>query len=292
MTQTSAEPRDAAELADPDATELPDPTQSDPPGQRPRWSRFWRHPATRWVGAVILVVVIIALTITAFGSLTNGSGPNDPRSSRPDGAGAGGAVLRQEGVDIRPTRSLNEAVRDSPGATLVVAFPDRLTAGQARRLLEIPDARIILLAPRWSLDEFGVEAESAFGSAGALPPQCTGPGRGAGRADPVPGRLRLPARRHGGHLLLSQRERLRLPPAARRRRPRGRTARRRLDQPGDRRGGQRVPGHEPVRLPGAAGLAAGDQPGRPAERRRRRTPDADGPARLVADGGGRRRSSR
>jgi hypothetical protein len=139
------------------------------------WSRLWRHPATRWGGALILVAVIIAATITAFASTTSGSGPNDPRSSRPSGAGAGGAVLRQEGVDIRPIRGIDEAVRDGAGATLVVAFPDRLTAGQARRLLEIPDARIVLLAPRWSLDEFGVGAESAFGGAGALSPQCADP---------------------------------------------------------------------------------------------------------------------
>lgn len=180
MSLTSTDPR----ATDPELLDGPDPEeQRAPAAPGSRWSRFWRHRATRWLAAVILVVLIIAATITAFASVVNGNGPNDPRSSLPSGAGAGGAVLRQEGVDVRPIRSVDAAVRDGAGATIVVAFPEELTATQARRLLEIPDARIILLSPRWSLEEFGVAAESAFGQSLPRAPECDDPA--AVRAGPV-----------------------------------------------------------------------------------------------------------
>lgn len=172
MSLTSTDPH----ATEPALADGPDPEgQPDPAGPRSRWSGFWRHRATRWLVALIMVVLIIAATITAFASVVNGNGPNDPRSSLPSGAGAGGAVLGQEGVDVRPIRSVDAAVRDGAGATIVVAFPDDLTATQARRLLEIPDARIILLAPRWSLEEFGAAAESAFGQPVPLSPECDEP---------------------------------------------------------------------------------------------------------------------
>ncbi|WP_152364682.1 DUF4350 domain-containing protein [Microlunatus speluncae] len=183
MTIFAAPPGPGAGPTGPPADKPEPPAGQGPPPDAPtrprsRWSSFWRHPATRWVAAILLVTLIIALTITAFGSMTGSNGPNDPRSARPDGAGAGAAVLRQEGVDVRPTRRVDDAVRDGAGATVVVAFPDRLTAAQARRLLAIPDARIILLAPESVLERFGAAAENVLGGGSAeipMTPQCDDP---------------------------------------------------------------------------------------------------------------------
>ncbi len=165
-------PSDPAPATEPDGGESPVETPARTPS---RWSGFWRHRATRWLAALLLVVLIIAATITAFSSIAGGSGPNDPRSSLPSGASAGAAVLRQEGVDIRPTRRVDDAARDGAGATVLVAFPDRLTANQARRLLAIPDARIILLAPDKALPVFGARAEAVAGDPAPLIPQCADP---------------------------------------------------------------------------------------------------------------------
>ena len=59
-----------ASTLDPVRTE-PAPAGDRPPSPgRGRWSAFWRHPAARWSAALLLVIVIIATTITAFAAVT------------------------------------------------------------------------------------------------------------------------------------------------------------------------------------------------------------------------------
>lgn len=145
------------------------------PPQRPVWSRVLRHRATRWVAALLVVVLIVLGTVAAFGAATAGQAANDPRSARPDGARAVAAVLQQEGVEVRPTERIDDAVRDGAGATVVVAYPDRLSDDQVRRLLEIPDARLILLGPDDGLSRFVAGVESRYSDGGSVEPGCSDP---------------------------------------------------------------------------------------------------------------------
>ncbi|MFC7618912.1 DUF4350 domain-containing protein [Microlunatus sp. GCM10028923] len=158
----------------PTVTDEPPTTPVEPP-QRPGWSRFLRHRATRWVAGVLVVVLIVLGTVAAFSTAVAGQAENDPRSSGPDGARAVATVLQQEGVEVRPTERIGDAVRDGAGATVVVAYPDRLSDDQVRQLLEIPDARLILLGPDDGLGRFVAGVESSYADGQPVDPGCADP---------------------------------------------------------------------------------------------------------------------
>lgn len=164
-------------------------TPVEPPPQRPLWSQVLRHRATRWVAGLLVVVLIVLGIVAAFSAATAGQATNDPRSSRPDGARAVAAVLQQEGVRVTPTERIDDAVRDGAGATVVVALPDRLSDDQVRRLLDIPDARLILLAPDHGVHRFVEGIDSRYTSGDSVEPGCADPTAGrAGSASFAGGR--------------------------------------------------------------------------------------------------------
>lgn len=100
-----------------------------------------------WIVIAVLLVLISIGTVLLRGAATD-SDPLDPESAAPDGTLALAEVLRDEGVSVRVTRSLDETREAASGSgTLVVhdvgALLDAETLAEAARLSD----RVVLLDP-------------------------------------------------------------------------------------------------------------------------------------------------
>jgi hypothetical protein len=139
----------------------------------------------RWVAGILVAVSLVGLAMVVVVGRANRQQADDPRSSTATGAGALGALLTAEGVEIRVTDEVADAVdRPGPDRALVVANADRLAEVDAQRLLTAGYGRVVLLRPTGSaLDRFGVEAESRSSTRATLPPSC--PADAAEQAGPV-----------------------------------------------------------------------------------------------------------
>jgi hypothetical protein len=140
--------------------------------------RALRHRRTRWLAALVLVLMLVALTIMVFRHSLAAQQSNDPRSSTRFGAGALGALLTEEGVTIQTVADAGEALRQSDDrTTLVVANASRLSADEARRLSGSTRGRLIVLQPGPDvLRAFGLAAEPHSGEGGVeLTPECSDP---------------------------------------------------------------------------------------------------------------------
>lgn len=109
----------------------------------PTARRMWR--AGRVPALIALLVLLTGVAIAAAGSQTD-SGRLDPRAVDDSGSRAVAQLLREQGVQVDLVRSNEEAAAAGAAATLLVAFPDRLTDAQLGALRRGP-ADLVLLAP-------------------------------------------------------------------------------------------------------------------------------------------------
>jgi hypothetical protein len=128
----------------------------------------------RWVVGVVLVLGLVVLAILVVVGTAGRQQADDPRSSTPGGAGALGALLAAEGVEVTTTNQVAAAAAAAgPARTLVVANADRLEEAAARRLLTAGWGRVILLRPYTAaLTAFGVQASRRSPTFGSLAPNC------------------------------------------------------------------------------------------------------------------------
>jgi hypothetical protein len=139
----------------------------------------------RWVAAVVLVVGLVVAAVLVVVGAAGRQQADDPRSSTPRGAGALGALLAAEGVQVTTTNQLDAAAAAAdPSRTLVVANADRLQQAAARGLLTAGWGRVILLRPNTpALTVFGVRAAGRSAESGSLAPDC--PAEAAQRAGTI-----------------------------------------------------------------------------------------------------------
>jgi hypothetical protein len=137
--------------------------------------RIWRNRPARWIGATLLVAVLVLVTIAAFQGSVGRQRAEDPRSSTRQGAGALGQLLSDEGIRISTVERVEEALGQlDSSTTLVIARPGRLTAAEARQLMGRQPARVILLRPpAAALAAFGVQAQAKPPQAGVFQPACS-----------------------------------------------------------------------------------------------------------------------
>jgi hypothetical protein len=128
----------------------------------------------RWVVGVVLVVSLVVLAVLVVVGRAGRQQVDDPRSSTPGGAGALGALLAAEGVELTTTNQVDDAVAAAgPTRTLVVANADELEAAVAHRLVTAGWGRVILLRPYTdALTAFGVHASRRSPVSGSLAPNC------------------------------------------------------------------------------------------------------------------------
>ena len=128
----------------------------------------------RWVLGMALVVALVVLAILVVVGRAGRQQTDDPRSSVPAGAGALGALLAAEDIQVTTTEEVDQATAAAgPDRTLVVANADRLEAAVARRLLTAGWGRVILLRPGvLGLARFGVNASRRYLASDTLAPDC------------------------------------------------------------------------------------------------------------------------
>jgi uncharacterized protein DUF4350 len=128
----------------------------------------------RWVAGIAATVALVVLALGVMVGRANRQQADDPRSTTSAGAGALGALLAAEGVQVEVVDRVGEAVETSAaGRALVVANGDELTEADAQRLLSAGYGRVILLRPDPpTLARFGVRAEARTATWGAIPPTC------------------------------------------------------------------------------------------------------------------------
>ena len=141
-----------------------------PDAPRPRRRRPWL-----WLVGLVVVLGLIALTVALFSSAASSNRADDPRSVLPTGTAALAQLLSDEGVRIVPVDTVQRAVDlAGPGATLVVANPDRLRAEEGRRLMATRPGRLIVLRPTTSgLRAFGAAATTSTAADAVVAPGCT-----------------------------------------------------------------------------------------------------------------------
>jgi Domain of unknown function (DUF4350) len=146
------------------------PTTSANRSARATW-RSVRAPLA--VVGLLIAVAIVSALVQSQGR----RGFLDPDAIDDSGSRAVANVLREQGVDVRIARTTDAAVSAAAaGSTLLVAFPDLLTASQLERLAPLP-ADLILVAPDApALEELAPDIR--LGDAGLLtgsavrPPDC------------------------------------------------------------------------------------------------------------------------
>ncbi len=105
--------------------------------------RWVRHPA-QLVGAGFVLVCVVVLVALAAGPP---AGFLDPRAVDRAGSRAVAEVLRAQGVQVELVETTAAALAAAdPGATVLVALPDRLVEAQVDRLRELR-ADLVLIAP-------------------------------------------------------------------------------------------------------------------------------------------------
>ena len=129
---------------------------------------------TRWVAGVVLVLGLVVLAVLVVVGTAGRQQADDPRSSLPSGAGALGALLAAEGVEVTTINQVDAAaVAAGPGRTLVVANADELEPAAARRLLTAGWGKVILLRPHTTaLTRFGVRASAGSPGSTSVAPDC------------------------------------------------------------------------------------------------------------------------
>ncbi|MDI2131446.1 DUF4350 domain-containing protein [Yinghuangia seranimata] len=171
----------AAGTADPEAPQegsaTPGPTDTTPSttSVSPDAAALWR--AAR---GPLLLAVLILLVVSGTVLLTGGRdhGELDPRAVDHAGSRALAELLRGQGVDVTlvtDTADLTPAIERAPETTtLLVPFPNRLTAEQRVAVGVLRPGRVVLVgADQEALDTFEISAHD-FGDAGTadVQPRC------------------------------------------------------------------------------------------------------------------------
>ncbi|MET0695569.1 MAG: DUF4350 domain-containing protein [Propionibacteriaceae bacterium] len=143
----------------------------------PTKQSWWRRRPTRWIAAVVLVFVLVVTTVLLLLASARSQQADDPRSTRPTGAAALAQLLDDQGVEVRATDRVDEAVqRSTVGSTLVVANAERLSDADAARLLAAPHDRLVLLRPTtFALRAFGLDVTTSSPNDGTVLPVCRNP---------------------------------------------------------------------------------------------------------------------
>ncbi|WP_436775412.1 DUF4350 domain-containing protein [Yinghuangia sp. YIM S09857] len=138
--------------------------------------------ATVWRAArgPLLLAALILFVVGAIVLITGGRdrGELDPRAVDPAGSRALAEILRDEGVAVTlvtTPEALRTAVEQAPaGSTVLVPFPDRLTAEQIAAAAVLRPARTVLVAPdNGSLETFGLSArDDGTADRRAVLPRC------------------------------------------------------------------------------------------------------------------------
>lgn len=105
-----------------------------------------------WVGAAVVVLLLALISLATAGS-TGDAAPLDPESPAPSGAMALAEVLRDEGVDVTVTRSLDatgDAISNPESTTLVIDdLQLLLTDAQLTQAVGLADT-VIIVDPSFS----------------------------------------------------------------------------------------------------------------------------------------------
>ncbi|MBC7725717.1 MAG: DUF4350 domain-containing protein [Burkholderiaceae bacterium] len=106
-----------------------------------------------WIGAVVLLLLVALGALAAIGGVTPTT-PLSPENAATDGTRAVAEVLRQQGVDVQVTDSLDattQAVIDPSATTIVMHDPDAiLDAGQLDTLAGLA-TRLVLIDPGFAV---------------------------------------------------------------------------------------------------------------------------------------------
>lgn len=110
--------------------------------------RWLRSKALRWTLAIVLVLGLFSSVFVLFAARTGHQAAGDARSTRANGNAAIAALLRDEGVSVRPRDRVDRVLGDIDGdETLVVTNSGRLDQERARQLVEAGPAVLVLLTP-------------------------------------------------------------------------------------------------------------------------------------------------
>lgn len=163
-----------------------------PTSTGPAPAQVWRAARGPVLVAALLVVVAAGVAVLNAPAST---APLDPRSTQPDGTHALVALLEDQGIDVAATADPAEAASQPAATTVVVTFPERLTADRLEALAASPADLVLVGAHASSLSALPVPVR-ATGTvpAGRLAdPGCALPAaRRAGAAE-VGGQLMVPA---------------------------------------------------------------------------------------------------
>jgi hypothetical protein len=134
-------PAGPASTADPASTAGPAPSTGTVVGltARQRWRRL-RGPL------LILMAMLSTALLIGLAQARVVRGELDPAAADPAGSRALATLLAQHGVQVRRVSTVNDAQASYPDTPVLVAFPNRLPAGELRRLAGSA-ARLILVAP-------------------------------------------------------------------------------------------------------------------------------------------------
>jgi hypothetical protein len=105
-----------------------------------------RRGRLRLVGAGVAVLAFVLLA--AWVATPRSGGRLDPDSPSPGGARAVAQVLRSQGIPVQRVTDADQALRTGAGSTLVVAYPELLTADQLDALAR-SSADVVLLGAPW-----------------------------------------------------------------------------------------------------------------------------------------------
>ncbi|MFZ0323195.1 MAG: DUF4350 domain-containing protein [Actinomycetes bacterium] len=103
----------------------------------------WRR-RRRWQIVAVVVATLVVVLLLAWAASPHTDRPLDPESPAPSGARAVANVLRGQGVAVVRVTDDAQALSTPAGSTLVVAYPERLSAQQYDALAASP-ADVVLL---------------------------------------------------------------------------------------------------------------------------------------------------
>ncbi|MDH6181653.1 hypothetical protein M2152_001835 [Microbacteriaceae bacterium SG_E_30_P1] len=137
-----------------------------------------RVTARRWVSWIAIGIVAIAVALVSFAAVGSGSGgpPLDPESPAPTGTMALVEVLRDQGVDVTVTRSLDDtidAVRSADDTTLVLHDVSGILDGDQLINAASLTSSLVILDPYFSeLRAIAPEVAHAGSVTGILDADC------------------------------------------------------------------------------------------------------------------------
>jgi hypothetical protein len=122
-----------------------------------------RSTVRRYRGPALVAAALVAAAV-AVGALTatGPSGRLDPEVYEPGGARALAELLRDAGVEVERAGTVEQAAElDTPRTTVVVPFPEALTAPELERVQELNGWVLVIGALDDELEALGLDAQAA-----------------------------------------------------------------------------------------------------------------------------------